>query len=249
MVKIDDITAIVFDIGGTLFDLQQPETLAELSAGLANAYEDLLSAGHSLPSFSKYRRRILHRLLQTYLWSRIRRGELDPMKQLRVIHAGLGISLSENDLYELARRIYEPTKSIAHVHRDTPTALGELRKRGYKLAIISNTVAPPPGLDDHLQSEGVLEYFPFRIYSCVFGVPKPNPRIFREVLGKLSVKPHQAAYVGDKPRIDVKGAKRVGMMSILRTPKGNPVLPGPRSDYDINEIVDLLDIFPPRANA
>ncbi len=247
MANTSEIEAIVFDIGGTLFDLQQPETLKELSAGLRNAHNDLAAEGHRLPRFSTYRRKLLHRLLASYLWSRLRRGELDPLKQLRVTHGQLGIKLDAEQLERLSQRIYEPTKTIAHAHKQTAKTLAELTRRGYCLGVISNTVAPPPGLDDHLRCEGLLEYLPIRVYSCVVGVPKPHPRIFREAMRKLGVPASRAAYVGDKPRIDVKGARRIGMMSILRTPPGKQMLPGPKADYDITEIVDLLDLFPSRS--
>jgi putative hydrolase of the HAD superfamily len=197
--------------------------------------------------FGPYRRRVERRLLRAYLISRICRRELDPLKELRAVHATWGMVMPPDALIELARQYYAPTLAMAHARPETPAALAELSRRGYKLAIVSNTVSPAPGLDSHLVSEGLLEFFPVRIYSCVFGVPKPNPRIFRAVLEELNVSAAQAVYVGDKPRIDVRGALRVGMRSVLRAANGLASPRRPRADRLIREIADLLDILPGRA--
>jgi FMN phosphatase YigB (HAD superfamily) len=82
-------------------------------------------------------------------------------------------------------------------------------------------------------------FFQVRVYSCAFGVAKPNPRIFRAALDRLSVTASRSVYVGDKLKVDIRGAQNVGMRAILRT-RGRSVCPrGPRPDALIREIADL----------
>ena len=40
---------------------------------------------------------------------------------------------------------------------------------GLRLGIVSNTFSPQGALDQHLDAEGILEFFPVRVYSCDVG--------------------------------------------------------------------------------
>ncbi|MCB9851229.1 MAG: HAD family hydrolase [Phycisphaerales bacterium] len=244
MTILRNIRAVVFDIGGTLLDFDQPETLAQLSDGINAGYEHLDQAGVKLPSLRRYSAVLRRKALLSLVVAKLRRREPDTMKLLREGHARMGIALDGHALTALGRVVYSPTKALAHANPQTPAALATLRDRGYQLAIVSNTVAPPPGLDEHLADEGLLSYFPIRVYSCVFGVAKPNPRIFRDVLEKLNVSPEDAVYIGDKPAIDIRGAQRVDMRTVLRAPKGASNV-RPRADAIIREIPELLNLLPP----
>jgi len=244
MDAFNNIRAAVFDIGGTLLDFDQPESLAQLSDGINAAYEHLDQAGRKLPSLRRYSAVMRRKALLSLIAAKLRRREPDTMKLLREGHARLGISLDDHAMTALGRVAYSPTKSLAHAKPETATALATLRDRGYHLAIVSNTLAPPPGLDEHLADEALLEYFPIRVYSCAFGVAKPNPAIFRAVLAELDVAAEQAVYIGDKPEIDVKGAHRVGMHTILRAPRGSSDHVHPQPDAVIREIPEVLDLLP-----
>lgn len=239
-----DIQAVVFDIGGTLLDFDQPESLAQLSDGICAAYEHLDQAGYRLPPLRRFSAVLRRRAILALINSRIRGREPDTMRLLRDAHRRLGIHLDDAALQILGRVVYSPTKALAHAQAGTVEALQTLGARGFRLAIISNTLAPPPGLDEHLAAEGLLGFFPIRVYSCVVGVAKPDPRIFREALAALDVRAQQAVYVGDKPRIDIRGAQRVGMRAILRVRPGAPAPGGPRPDAVIGAIPELLRLLP-----
>ncbi|GJM26318.1 MAG: hypothetical protein DHS20C16_27330 [Phycisphaerae bacterium] len=239
---IKNIQAVVFDIGGTLLDFERKESYAELKAGAELARGHLTSLGYSPPPTKVYRRRIISRLARAYVWSRMTGTELDPMRELSHLHTRLGFTLKAEDAEELARLLYSPNKALARAHGKTADTLRTIRDAGLKIGLISNTVAPPSGLEDHLAQEGLLEFFPVRIFSCAFGVPKPNARIFTEALKQLDVAPERALYVGDKPHIDVVGARRVGMHAALRAP-GMPTKTKHKPDICVREICDLLDHF------
>ena len=243
------IQAVVFDIGGTLFNSAAPESRATFRAGLALAHEYLRRQSPDPPPIAAYQRALQIHLLRAYLWSRLTRCEMDSMKELRRAHRRFGIELADDDLLEIAKRIHKPAMACAHASPGTVEAVRILRDRGFKLAIISNTIAPPPGLDAHLAVEGLLDFFPVRKYSCVVGVPKPNPRIFREALAALDVAPERAVYIGDRTTIDVRGARRVGMMSVLRAPQTTARRRWFSPDAVIREIAELTDLLPAPAPA
>lgn len=243
MADLSRIRAIVFDIGGTLLNFEHPESRAHLREGARRAHAFLQSQCVNPPTVSLYTRRLERRFLAAYLWSRLRRGELDPVRTLQGVHDRLGIALDQRRLQQVAGLLYEPIHDIGHAAPGTVAALEQLRDRGYMLALISNTVAPPCGLDAHLEAEGLLHFFPIRVYSCEYGVPKPNRGIFASALQKIGVAAHEAAYVGDKPAIDVRGARRAGMTAILRSTDGR-AHGRPKADLVIREISELPDLFP-----
>ncbi len=91
-------------------------------------------------------------------------------------------------------------------------AVSELRRRGFRLGVVSNaegTVAR--NLDD----AGFSGAFDTVVDSHLVGVLKPDPGIFRIALERMSLKADRAVFVGDMPEIDVKGAKAAGIVPIL----------------------------------
>ena len=69
--------------------------------------------------------------------------------------------------------------------------------------------------DVDLSRFGLLEYLPVRVYSCVVGVVKPHPNIYRQALDKLDVVPAEAVFVGDKLAVDIAGPQKIGMRAVL----------------------------------
>jgi putative hydrolase of the HAD superfamily len=91
-------------------------------------------------------------------------------------------------------------------------AVGELRRRGYRLGVVSNaegTVAR--NLDD----AGFAGLFDTVVDSHLVGVMKPDPAIFRIALERMSLEAGKVVFVGDMPEIDVKGARAAGIAPIL----------------------------------
>ena len=109
----------------------------------------------------------------------------------------------------------EMTRAWEHAYNfdlydDVPPVLDELRSRGLKLGIVSNT-----GRDVHeflahhnLSVDAALS-------SRVHGKVKPHPTIFQAVLDGLEVEAKRAAMVGDSPEDDLEGARGLGMRAFL----------------------------------
>ena len=94
--------------------------------------------------------------------------------------------------------------------------LTELKKKGYKLGIITNTVT---SREEHvriaLRKIDVEKYFDVIITSVDVGHEKPDERIFMTALRKLKVKPKDAVMVGNRISADIVGGNRMGMKTIL----------------------------------
>lgn len=90
--------------------------------------------------------------------------------------------------------------------------LDDLRGKGMKLALISNT---PPTSHYILDFLKLRERFDIIVFSCDVGYLKPDPRIFKIALEQLGVLPQNTIVVGDKIRTDILGGAILGLRSIL----------------------------------
>lgn len=92
-------------------------------------------------------------------------------------------------------------------YSDAIPVLTILRKRGYRLGLITNTHWR---LLDETKKE-LNKYFDVITLSYEHGYAKPHPSIFLTTLNMLGINAKNCLHVGDDPIADVKGAKKVGM--------------------------------------
>jgi putative hydrolase of the HAD superfamily len=106
-------------------------------------------------------------------------------------------------------RAWERSENF-ELYEDVLPVLADLRRRGLKLGLVSNTGRDLGLFVAHhgLDVDAVLS-------SRVHGKTKPHETIFRAVLGRLGVEPQAAAMVGDSVDDDVEGARAVGMRAFL----------------------------------
>ena len=113
--------------------------------------------------------------------------------------------------------------------------LEELKKRGKRLAVISNWDSRLFKLCEGL---GVLPYFDFILASAVFGASKPGRKIFEEALSRTGVSAKDAVHIGDSYEDDVRGALGAGIEAILvnRHPEADRP-PHPKTIRDLRELI------------
>jgi putative hydrolase of the HAD superfamily len=133
---------------------------------------------------------------------------------------------------------------------DTRKVIIELRRRGYRLGIIANTITETE-IPDWLEEEGLTQYFDTVILSSILGHRKPGPEIYLEAARRAGVDPAQSAYVGDNPSRDILGTRLAGFgMTIILmeqdTLDKEPFTGQEKPDLIIHELSDLLDFFPAR---
>jgi putative hydrolase of the HAD superfamily len=93
---------------------------------------------------------------------------------------------------------------------DVVPALDDLRARGLKIGLLSNTARDLEAFVEHhaLEVDAVLT-------SRAHGKTKPHGSIFLRMLQLLGVEADEAAMVGDTVEDDVEGARAVGMQAVL----------------------------------
>ena len=86
------------------------------------------------------------------------------------------------------------------------------RLRGrFKTALLSNASDSLDGFVRH--KLGLDDTFDVIIISALVGVSKPDPAIYRLVLNRLQVAPHEAVFVDDR-QVNVEGAASLGIHGI-----------------------------------
>jgi len=90
----------------------------------------------------------------------------------------------------------------------------EQLKPHYALGLVSNFTYAPV-IHAGLRKLGLSEYFNSVLISHDFGWRKPSSNVFQETLRRLNVDGDEAAYVGDSPVEDIRGAQDAGMKTIF----------------------------------
>ena len=126
----------------------------------------------------------------------------------------------------------------------------ELKRRGYLLGIIANTITETE-IPDYIVEEGLTGCFNTVILSSKLGIRKPNPEIYWEAARQIGVEPAKCVYVGDNLMRDMEGTRAAGFgMFILyyepKTQEKEPPTNVDKPDHTIRDMTELLDIFPDR---
>ena len=98
------------------------------------------------------------------------------------------------------------------LYPDAPACLKGLKRRGFRLGVISNWDA---SLENLLRTMGYLPYFDEVIVSAAVGCRKPGNAIFEIALERMGVSANQAVHVGDLPEADGQGATAAGIRPII----------------------------------
>jgi HAD superfamily hydrolase (TIGR01509 family) len=125
------------------------------------------------------------------------------------------------------------------------TALLDWLRGRYRLAVVSNFDYTPT-VRRILAESGILGCFETVVVSDAVGWRKPRPDIFERALADMGVGAGECLFVGDRPEIDVAGAKGIGMAAAWLNPARAPVPPGlPVPDLDLASLADLRPALEP----
>ncbi len=185
------IKNIIFDLGGVILTLNQPEAIRRFQAlGLADAVERLDA------------------YTQTGIFGDVERGAIDAETFRRELSSLLGHEVG----YEACRHAWLGyAKELPQRNVD---ALVRLREEGYRLILLSNTNpfmmswVFSTDFDGHGHS---LEHYMDACYcSYQLKVMKPDPEFFTRVLAAEKILPQETLFVDDGPR-NVAAASQLGI--------------------------------------
>lgn len=135
------------------------------------------------------------------------------------------------------------------MRKEVPHVLEKIKKKGLSVGCISNIMGIMQ-VSHCLQSYGILKYFDTIVLSCIYGLRKPDPKIFHYAAKKAGVKPAQCVYIGDTISRDIIGSKKANFgLSILipsfLTKKNDKHIDNVsiKPDAIIQNLEELLDIL------
>lgn len=198
------IEAILFDFGQTLADSADGFRTAEKEAE-SKIFKDL--GVESWPEFLAHYRRLRREFHARSLFSRT--------ALWRAVYLLYGREPDPELLSQMEREYWETVKSRTRPFPEARAVLERLAFE-YRLAMITNTQGMRGSGEHRLAMFPELErFFQVIIVAGEGGVPpKPHPAPFLLCLEKLGLAPDEAVYVGDDWRIDICGARDVGIQPV-----------------------------------
>jgi putative hydrolase of the HAD superfamily len=125
---------------------------------------------------------------------------------------------------------------------DAPVLLRELRRRGIRIGVLSNTMWPRDAHERIFIRDEVFDLIDGAVYSSEIPWVKPHPEAFRAAMRAVGMTdPGECVFVGDRPYDDVHGAKSAGMRAVLVPNSDVPAFSGTEPDAVIPRLADLLD--------
>jgi len=213
--------AIIFDLDNTLYDAEQ------YYLGAFREIAEYLSKSYNLPKQEIYKRLVNFWREKTSMYSHLFDNLLD--------FFNLGNEL-ENVI-----KLFNIYDGELKPYSDVISTLKELKKRNYKLGIITDGNVGRQ--KRKIKSLGVVDFFDAIVFTKELDNPKPSEIPFQEAINKLKITPQRSFYVGDNPLIDFEGAKKIGM-STIRLLRGEfRSIPKNRHiDYEVKGIKELLEV-------
>jgi putative hydrolase of the HAD superfamily len=194
----DGASAVVFDFFGTLTPVSPDRVWAanarRLAAALGVPADALLTAlDESFPE-------------------RITGALGDIRHTLQVLASRLGARLSDDQLTEASLVRREVQESMFVLRPEALPVIRQLRAAGLKIGVLSDCTSELPDAWDRLPLAGLVDA---PVFSCIEGMRKPDPRLFRTVAANLRSEPAECLYVGDGGGRELTGASDVGMRAVL----------------------------------
>lgn len=185
------IKNIIFDLGGVIMTLDHPEAVRRFKAlGLANAEEQLDA------------------YTQMGIFGDLEHGKITAKDFIREISKQVGHEVS----YEACRHAW--LGYCKEVPARNLTVLQELRSKGYRVILLSNTNPFMMSwvMSDEFDGKGhPLSYYMDACYcSYQLGVMKPDETFFRKVMMSEQILPSETLFVDDGPR-NVAAASQIGI--------------------------------------
>lgn len=149
-----------------------------------------------------------------------------------------GQKISRSLVKELTRLYWATYAETSEPYPDAEPTLVYLKGKGYKLGLVTDTDGSKGWKKRRIKRFRFTGFFD----TIVIGgedTPhtKPDPESFLLAASNLDLQASECVFVGDKPFTDIKGAKAVGMRTILLKRRDWSI--GERADLTISSLAEL----------
>jgi putative hydrolase of the HAD superfamily len=231
------IKGILFDLYGTLIDIETDESMEEIYRGIANY----------LTYHGVYRHRweVRDRYYQIMKQQKEVRGEEYPEIDVEAIweaflkQEGIKEAHARRTLALIVAQIYRGiSRKQLQLYPDVKRVLDELRP-GYRMALVSD--AQPCYALPEMKAMGLDGYFDPVIISAHYGFRKPDPRLTQKALDMMKLRSTEVLFVGNDMYRDIYGANRLGIKTIfIESNQGEKYHENVTPDYFAHRFEDVL---------
>jgi putative hydrolase of the HAD superfamily len=217
----EPVTALLFDMDNTLFDLIQAQVAACTSVARHLGHDDgddlflyFLNTSHGFESTENIRQYMQERRIPT------------------------------NGMYETACRIYH-TEKIKNIvpYPGVMQSVREIKSLGHPMVIVTDAEKTDAVL--RLEKCGLLPFFDSIVSYDVVKKKKPAPEPFLFGLDALHARPENALYIGDSPRRDIEPCQKLGIRTVYARygDRFSKTRPCTSADFIIDTMKELPDII------
>jgi putative hydrolase of the HAD superfamily len=205
------IKSILFDLYGTLIDIETDESLEEIYRGIA----------HYLTYHGVYLHRweVRDRYYEIMKQQKVEGGEEYPEIDVEAIwnsflsQEGIGAPLVRRKLALFLAQLYRAiSRKRLQLYPDVKRVLDELHPT-YRMALVSD--AQPCYALPEMKAVGLEGYFDPVIISAHYGFRKPDTRLMGKALDTMELMPAEVICVGNDMYRDIYGASRLGIRTIF----------------------------------
>ena len=143
----------------------------------------------------------------------------------------------------VVNRVDRFASAMRGIPGETTAVLKQLKNRGKKLGLISNADVTEVAAWDY---SPIAHLFTGTVFSCAVGCVKPEHEIYKICLAQLGVLARDCVYVGDGGSDELKGAKSLGMSTVMITGEVERIWPEKLdvrkkdADFVIKKLIELL---------
>jgi putative hydrolase of the HAD superfamily len=240
------LKAVIFDLGGTLLHYQSTEAdIIELNRrGIIALHRYLVANGNPNLPEAAFLRTVEALTMREWQTSQASLHGMNVESSLTAAMAELGLALADSEWHTARQAFFAPIQQAVRPRAGARYTLQALKELGLSLGLLSNTFWPSDLHDADLANFDLLDLLPVRLYSCDIGWLKPHPAPFNMALAALNVKANEAVYVGDRLKVDIEPARRIGFWGVLirgslRLEHCKDVMP----DAVISELPELVKLL------
>jgi putative hydrolase of the HAD superfamily len=151
------------------------------------------------------------------LWSRT--TEMRVIGAFETVEASIQYVLDKINAHARAEQIQKAVairmqyiKDALRPKPDAITTLKELRRRRYRLGLLSNCSVEIPLLWPETDFAGSIDT---PIFSCLARLKKPDERIYHLACEQFGAKPESCLYIADGEEYELAAAARTGLQAVL----------------------------------
>jgi len=231
------IKSIIFDLYGTLIDIETDESMEEIYRAIA----------HFLTYHGVYMHRWEVRDLYYQIMKQQKEQSEEKYPEINVesvwnnflIQEGIKVATARKKLAGTLSHIYRGiSRKRLRLYPSVKDVLNELRATR-RLALISD--AQPCYALPEIRAVGLNGYFDPIVISADYGFRKPDPRLIENALEIMSLVPGEVIFVGNDMYRDIYGAYMLGIKTIsIASNQGKQSYRDVTADYAVSRFEDVL---------